>query len=376
MPPLYRDRLVLEHDRFADAEKLLLDALGGEGAHATEACETLVNLYKLQGRFSEARALVLGALETYPNPTAVIRELEKLGSNRPVEFDVVRSTLEKASRNAPDDDRIWLGWANLATRSGKFDEAKRWLDACLQRRPNDGAVWRAWLDWALATQDEAEVERALRHLPEDRLSPPEVLRSAHWFAVRAGDAAWERRVQEEMVAIEIGNLRALERLADLVLADGQTERAAQLRERRAELNRIKSQYENTVLKLDPRDAPVGGPDGGDTRPLHRGPGPLVDRVAVRPQQRRGDGRPSSGSRRSSPAGRLLLRSSVSCLAELDAAPRRGTSDHAPRSACEPLISSTMLSAAGLQFTFNNGVSPFRHMPETTAGGVGLLRLRR
>ena len=252
---LYRARHVLGHDRFADAEGFLLVALCGSGAHATEACETLVNLYKLQGRFSEARALVLGSLGTYPNPTAVIRELEKLGSNRPVDGDVVRSTLEKASRNAPDDDRIWLGWANLATRSGKFDEAKPWLNACQERRPKDGAVWRAWLDWALATQNAVEVERAVRNLPEDRLTPPEVLSLRAWFAVRAGDTAWELRVQEEMVAIEIGNLRALERLADLVLADGQAERAAQLRERRAELNQIKSRYENLVLKLDPHDAP-------------------------------------------------------------------------------------------------------------------------
>ncbi len=54
---LYRARGVLSHDRFADAEPLLLTALGGQGAHATEARETLVNLYKIQGRFDEARAL-------------------------------------------------------------------------------------------------------------------------------------------------------------------------------------------------------------------------------------------------------------------------------------------------------------------------------
>src|SRR5436309_512944 len=29
-------------------------------------------------------------------------------------------------------------------------------------------------------------------------------------------------------------------------------------------------------------------------------------------------------------------------------------------------------AVGLRFTFDNGVSPSRHMPETTAGGIGLL----
>jgi len=366
---LFRARLVLEHDRFADAEGLLLDALRGSRAHATEACETLVNLYKLQGRFSEARTLVLGALEIYPDRTAVIRELEKLGSNSPVMFDVVRSTLEKASRNAPNDDRIWLGWANLATRSGKFVEAKRWLEACLQRRPNDGAVWRAWLDWALATQDEVEVERALRHLPEDRLSPPEVLSLRAWFAARAGDTAWERRVQEEMVAIETGNLRALERLADLVLADGQAERAAQLRERRSELNRIKLQYENMVLKLDPRDAPEAARLAETlgrcieaqvlwSIVLRNVPGSGEAREAVK-RLKKVESRRSAG-----PKLRVLI-------AELDAAPRRGATTRAALCARTPEFVDDAVRA-GLQFTFDNGVSTFRHMPETTSGGVGLL----
>jgi enediyne biosynthesis protein E4 len=365
---LYRARHVLEHDRFADAEAFLLVALGGSGAHTTEAYETLVNLYKLQGRFSEARALVLGALGIYPNPTAVIRELEKLGSNRPVATDVVRSTLEKASRNAPDDDRIWLGWANLAIRSGKFDEAKRWLNACQERRPNDAAVWRSWLDWALATQDEAKVEQALRHMPEDRLSPPEVLGLRAWFAVRAGDTAWERRVQEEMVAIEIGNLRALERLADLVLADGQAERAAQLRERRAELNRIKSQYETLVLKLDPREAP-------EAARMAETIGRCIEAQVLWSIVLRSD--PGNGEAHEAMKRLKKVESSRSAgptlgvlLAELDAVPRRGTMTRTAVSGRTPVFVDDAVPA-GLLFTFNNGVSPFRHMPETTAGGVGL-----
>jgi tetratricopeptide (TPR) repeat protein len=366
---LYRARLVLEHDRFADAEGLLLEALKGSRAHATEACETLVNLYKLQGRFSEAKILVLGALEMYPDKAAFIRELEKLGSSRPIKFEAVRTALDKASRSAPDDDRIWLGWANLATRSGKFDEAKQWLDKCLLRRSNDGAVWRSWLDWALATQDEAEAERAIRHLPEDRLSPPEVLSLRAWFAGRAGDSAWERRVQEEMVAIEAGNLGALERLADLVLADGQTERAARLRERRSELNRIKLQYENMVLKLEPREAPEAARLAETlgrcieaqvlwSIVLRAEPGNKEASEAIRRLKQ------VEASRSAGPTLRVLI-------AELDAAPRRGKSTQRELVARTPDFIDDSVRA-GLQFTFDNGVSPFRHMPETMSGGVGLL----
>ena len=36
--------------------------------------------------------------------------------------------VEKAARQAPDDDRVWLGRANLATWSGRLEEADRLAD--------------------------------------------------------------------------------------------------------------------------------------------------------------------------------------------------------------------------------------------------------
>ena len=38
-----------------------------------------------------------------------------------------RQGLEKARRVAPDDDRVWLALADLATRTGRFHEAGDWL---------------------------------------------------------------------------------------------------------------------------------------------------------------------------------------------------------------------------------------------------------
>jgi hypothetical protein len=70
--------------------------------------------------------------------------------------ELVRDFLERARGQAPDDDRIWLGKANLAIRQGFFDEAARWLDACLRRRPEDVPVRWARLDWAMATGRTAE----------------------------------------------------------------------------------------------------------------------------------------------------------------------------------------------------------------------------
>ena len=53
----------------------------------------------------------------------------------PVPIEMVRGVLDEAAGQAPDDDRVWLGRANLATWSGRFEEADRWLSACLGRRP-------------------------------------------------------------------------------------------------------------------------------------------------------------------------------------------------------------------------------------------------
>src|SRR5207249_354324 len=81
--------------------------------------------------------------------------------------------LEWAGREAPADDRVWLGRANLATRMGLYDEAASWLDRCESRRPTDPAVWRARLDWARSSGDPEAVLRTLGKPAAGRLRPAE-----------------------------------------------------------------------------------------------------------------------------------------------------------------------------------------------------------
>jgi hypothetical protein len=366
---LYRARLLLNHDRFADAEPLLLIAMRGQGAHATEARETLVNLYKLQGRFDEARAMVLGAWGSYPDSAGLLKELETLGSINPMGFDAIRTALEKASRNAPDDDRIWLGWATLATRTGHLADAKRRLDRCLERRPTDAAVWRARLDWARASEDVAELERAVRHLPPDRLGPAEVLDLQAWFAARAGDLDRERRAHEELLAREPGSLRSMDRLATIALLAGRRDEANRLRQRQAMLTDLKYRYQTLLQDLRaptiPEVARMAEQLGRSfeayalwTLAAKANPDDRAAREAI-------DRLQAADTRR--PAGPTLR----NLVAELDAMPRR---DGAAPTAAGVRIPEFLddAEAVGLRFTFDNGVSPSRHMPETTAGGVGLL----
>ena len=53
-----RARQELEKHHLTEAEKLLVRALSDQGPHAIEAFETLVHLFKIEGRFREARRLV------------------------------------------------------------------------------------------------------------------------------------------------------------------------------------------------------------------------------------------------------------------------------------------------------------------------------
>ena len=101
--------------------------------------------------------------------------------------------LDRAGRHAPEDDRVWLGWANLAIRDGQFAAARRRIDDCLARRPEDPAVWQAELDWGLGMEQVASVRRALPHLPAERFSRSGALALHAWLASRRHDAETEHR---------------------------------------------------------------------------------------------------------------------------------------------------------------------------------------
>ena len=173
----------------------------------------------------------------------------------PVPIEAVGAALDQAGRMAPDDDRIWLGKANLAIRAGSYDEAARWIDACLRRRPDDGPVWRARLDWAVATNRVAEAREALKHLPAEVSTPAQIHKLAAWFAARRGDVESERRALERLIAADPADFVALDRLAELAVKNGQPNRAAGLRREKTEIERCYARYQQLHVRHQPsRDA--------------------------------------------------------------------------------------------------------------------------
>ena len=139
-------------------------------------------------------------------------------------------------RGRPDDGRLGLARAYLATRSGRFDQARVELEAVLNRRDDDPVVWRAWLDWAMAAGETGPVCEALAHLPAGLFDAGRVQGLRAWLAVRQHDAQAERRALEQRLAEDPSDPASLTRLAELLHEAGDKPAAARLRRRKADLD--------------------------------------------------------------------------------------------------------------------------------------------
>ena len=367
---MLRVRLLLKRDRFAAAEELLPIALRASGQHAIEARETLVHLFKLEGRFDEARVLIEEAWSSYPDRFGLLRQLANFDSINPVPIENIWPALDKAAEQSPADDRIWLGRANLAIRTGDFAKAGKALDDCLLLRPHDGSVWKSKLDLALATGDVAGARNALEHLPPDSVPHDEVLALRAWFAARSGDNERERQALEKLIERSPGRIEAVERLAELELLAGRPERAARLRARKTELGRAKIHYNLLVTKPSAEAIRHSTEMARLAEVLNR----LFEARALWSVVLER----TPGDREAREALARLDRGRISTpgvtLADLltEVGPPPSQSSPARRRLSVLAAFSDDAEVSGLRFAFENGATPARQLPETMSGGVGLL----
>jgi tetratricopeptide (TPR) repeat protein len=257
-----RMRLFHESGHLAAAERLIHDAAEDRRNDRTALLMLLVPIYVQQGRIDEAVRLiearwehlnkrVEGALE--PAILLLWQHIELTSKPTPVE--TLRDFIDQAARLAPKDDRVWLGRANLAIRTGAYDEAGRWLDACQRLRPDDVPIWRGRLSWGIATGRIDVVEQALTHLPAAESRPAQLHRIHAWLASKRGDVETERRELERLLVADPADLTAVDRLARLAEGHGQPAQAAELRRKRDEIDRLRARYEKLYLRKQPlRDA--------------------------------------------------------------------------------------------------------------------------
>ena len=354
--------------RFADAELILQVALRAGGPDQVEVRHTLGQLYFWEFRRTEMRRLIRAGWKRAPDPASELRDLWLIDDATTM-IDPVREVVETAARLAPDDDRVWLARAGLEAASGRFDAAARWLDRCTKRRPDDPAVWLARLDLARAREDAEAARLAYSHLPPEALSETESLDLRAWLSARLGDHADEREALTRRVNLGPAETRPLERLAVLAWEAGEHDHASALRRRKAELDHAKDRYRRLLQDNAPSEsfAELGQlaevldrkteAEGWWTLAYRGKPGRPDALEALARLHERPDERPSSVL-----ADQRSGRPSLAAKSRKPEATTAGVSvDFRDDS-----------GAAGLRFVFENGRSRLRQLPETTAGGVGLL----
>ncbi len=286
-----RVRLALPLGHFAAAEDLA--AAFDDPQFAAEARQTCAFILKVEGRAAEARRVFEDGWRYMPSAVASLREIWRL-DHQPLDVELSRDELTRAGAKVPDDDRVWLGRANLAIWEGRFDEAARWLDQCLHRRAADPAVWRAWLFRARPPMTPLALWRALEHLTTADLEATELPAIRAWLASRSGRPDLERPALEERVKLRPEDLASYDRLAALCAGTPDAPPLAECARRGGSRRRP---HQRAVIRRRPRRP------RGRARPQERRTRPPVRRPLLVDASRPGTPRQCGGSRGAGPARR-------------------------------------------------------------------------
>jgi tetratricopeptide (TPR) repeat protein len=366
--------LVGDLGRYSAAEALLETLMRDPKPFGDEVRHTLSELYFWEGRRDAVRQLLEAGYHSAADPVIELRDHFRVDNSR-ILMEQVRQEVDRAARLAPDDDRVWLAQVSLALVTGRFDEARSQLERCVRRRPDDPAVWRAWLEWARAVDDVAVARRAVSHLSAAMFTEEDRFALRAWLAARRGKPELERQALEQLITLT-HDPWALDRLALLAWNAGGHELARKYRRRKAELDAAKDRYR---FLLDGELRPeLFSELAGLAESLGRrfeAQGWWTLRAKFAPEDRVADNaltRLASEPPRPRHAFNMML---GELLADIDADLGEGAGHSVlPQSDCtSPILSfSEHAEAAGLRFTFENGRSALRQIPETTAGGVALL----
>jgi tetratricopeptide (TPR) repeat protein len=348
--------------RYSEAEDVLTALPRDSGPFAGHVRHQLELLFRIEGRTQEARALIEKSWAGAIDPTDVVKRLFLL-EDAPFPVDYVTAALK---RGKPDDDRVRLGLANLATWQGHFDEARRLLDLRERTHPDDQPTWLARLSLATAAGDFDMARAAVERLRAKWFSPSEINGLRARFAAFRGDIEAERKLLVNSLEKEPGNTMGLARLAELALAAGKADEAARYRHKLSDVGSLRARYRSLLDGDQPARhveelAGLARALGRDTEA--RGWALIRDKRTDEPLRAGDEAQTSEG-------GQKLL---ASLLGDVTAPPR-GRS--APTSKASAVVSPRFrddAEIAGLRFTQENGhTGGYRSPLETMCGGAALL----
>ena len=325
----------------------------------------------MEGRFEEARRWLEDGFDAMTSPVETLQRLYKLDVD-PFPIEGVRTALERAGKQAPEDDRVWLARAHLAIRLGEFAEAERWLERCLERRPDDPVVWRMKLECALAAGQADQVRQALPHLPAALEPEGRVPALRAWLAARDGDRQAERLALEQVDRAQSGR-RPGARTAGRTRARGRPARSRS--QAPPDDPRRSIEIARSTSGSWPRRRPRR--TQAELARLADAAGPPVRRRALGDARRRLQ--PRDASQATTTGSRRPRREETAAgptLADLLEIEKSGRRPPFEALSTTPLVVARIpddAQAAGLNFVQENGGAPGRLIPPVTAsGGVGLL----
>jgi tetratricopeptide (TPR) repeat protein len=377
---LRRGEAEMDSGRLAQAEAVFEAALARPGRRAVDVRHDLMQLLWQQGRLDEARVLIEQNWAEYrrvfgPDSSQAITNLRAhLSLDLEVyAIDHVQSAMDRAGAGAPEDHRVWLAQANLAVRSGRLVDARRWLDRCLAARPDDPVAWATALDLALAAHDTGLADDAARHLTTAHITPAKLASVRAYFAAARGDTELERSILENHLSLEPGDTVAIERLSQLEIRAGRSARAAELRDRKTALDRARRLYTHQVASDFTKNARELA---GLAETLGRWFEARAFLSIVAKLQPSNDAAPQRLAR----IERAILEpprspSPVRLSEVIGTLPAFASTDRPAVVITEDegsLLFTDDGPSANLTFTFDNGRSAARQLPETMSGGVALL----
>jgi len=354
------------------ADRRLEQALARGGPGLEQLRDLLSHIYQIEVRFDDAKVLLRASFADEKDPIRLLKELSNFELDR-LPYDGLLAALDKAGQLAPDEDRVWLGKGRLAIEAGGWEEAAGWLWRC-RHAGADAPVWRAWLEWARGAGRPEEAVLAARHLGPAELDPVERLRLRAWLDRERGDARAETTELERWLEVEPAATPAMERLAELAHQAGRRDRVAELRCKKAEVERALEAYRHLLW----REEPLRG--AAERCELAR----RAEAAGRRPEARA----LYAWVLAADPA-HVVAREALARLDQWDAerqlalavgndpfpsAPAVAHSDRAQRGAGpvgEFAFTDDAL-AAGLRFVYDNAETAFHQLPEPFGGGLALL----